>query len=79
MGPQPNALDQVKRDAIRTTLRHFRNEDEENDRPPSFDYAKVEKQLLAEQDAQPTGTPDTTAPAVDNPASNKTEENKESK
>lgn len=67
MGPDTNALDQVKRDAITTTMRHFRDEveDEKINFKPKADLEKARAQLLAEQDATPSDTPDTTESTPD--------------
>lgn len=48
MGPSANHIEGVKRDAIRTTLRHFRDEMEDNGYEPIVPLADVEKQLLNE-------------------------------
>jgi hypothetical protein len=48
MGPSENHLDQVKRDAVVTTLRHFRDDAIDNGYEPKEDLDKVQAQLLKE-------------------------------
>lgn len=54
MGPNQNALEEVKRDAIKTTLRHFRDDMLDNEFEPANDLDEVQAQLLAERDASKT-------------------------
>lgn len=53
MGPDKNHLEEVKRDAVRTTLRHFRNEQLDNGYEPEVDLDTVEHELLGTHRGQP--------------------------
>lgn len=50
MGPQDNALEQVKLDAIKGTIRHFKNDVEDNSFEPAQDLDVVRRQLIAEHE-----------------------------
>lgn len=48
MGPNENVLEAVKRDAINTTIRHFKDEMLDNDYEPQVDLDEVRRSLLAD-------------------------------
>lgn len=51
MGPDNNAIEEVKRDAIRTTLRHFRDAEDDLAFEPIVPLQQVQKDLIAENTA----------------------------
>lgn len=53
MGPNHDVLNEVKKDAIRHTLRHFRDQVEDEEFEPVRNLHEVQKQLLAEHDNDP--------------------------
>lgn len=50
MGPNHDVLNEVKKDAIRHTLRHFRDQVEDSEFEPVKNLGEVQKKLLAEHD-----------------------------
>lgn len=58
MGPQSEHLKQVQRDAVNTTIRHFRDEIEDETFVLDADLGKVKKDLLSAIDTSTTQTVD---------------------
>lgn len=53
MGPDPNHFDQIRNDAVRTTLRHFRDDMIDNNFKPVRNLNDVEKELTGTNMIEP--------------------------